>query len=134
MITVGFTSHEECKRLDPIIYDASSVLVRMTGHDATATIEGILKRIVEELDVDRGTILESDECQQTIAAAMYGRAGCADVELRASRLKSLLSLLGATSDIVVSSEIATDAALNYSRRSLGDRLPIAIGAPQRAGD
>jgi formate hydrogenlyase transcriptional activator len=131
MSTVGSIARDECRRLDPVVYDVSSVLVRLTSHGVTATMEGILQRIVEELGADRGTLLESDDRGQAMEAVyVWTRepVGTRHVGLHLPRLKSLLTILRGNGDIVASSDLAPNvrAELFPDVRS-AIALPTAIG-------
>jgi formate hydrogenlyase transcriptional activator len=108
MSMAGFTVHDECRRLDPIIYDASSALLRLNEDSVRVTIERVLQRIAEELAVDRGTLVMSDEGRQTIDAGYaWARRPTddEDADPRAPRLKKLFRRLPVNDDVIVSSDI-----------------------------
>jgi transcriptional regulator with GAF, ATPase, and Fis domain len=112
MSTVSLTLDDECRRLDPVIYDVSSALLAVTGDAVTTTIEGILQRIVEEIDVDRGTLLEPGERGHTIKSAYaWARRPIADedVDTRASRLRTLFGRFGVDSGVLISGDIGREA-------------------------
>src|SRR5262245_40482688 len=102
---------DECRRLDYLVNELSSELIRLTGKAVTATIEGILQRIVEGIDVDRGTLIElSGRPDAAEAAYAWARPPLADnyVDTNAPRLKWLLEQLKADDDAVVCGPMPDD--------------------------
>jgi formate hydrogenlyase transcriptional activator len=73
MDAMASTHPRECERLDRLIREVALGLIRLSGGAGGSTIECFLQRIVEEIDVDRGTLIEASDRRDGVEAA-YGWA------------------------------------------------------------
>jgi transcriptional regulator with GAF, ATPase, and Fis domain len=104
MDAMAVTHQGECERLDRLIREVALGLIRLSSKAVTGTVECFLQRIVEEIDVDRGTLIEASESADAVQAAYgWARRPVAenDVDPDAPRLKWFLERLGVDSDPLV---------------------------------
>src|SRR5262245_58878304 len=99
------SSHfEESARLDHLINELSSVLPRTTGDAVTAVIERTIRRIVEGIDIDRGTFIELSDSRDAIeSTCQWGRVGAVPRvgDADTPRMSRLLERLALDGDSVV---------------------------------
>jgi formate hydrogenlyase transcriptional activator len=94
----------ECERLDLLIREVALGLIRPSGKTIGGTIESFLQRIVEEVDVDRGTLIEAGDRPDAIQAVHgWARRPIAenDLEPDTSRLQWFLERLAVDGNVLV---------------------------------
>jgi formate hydrogenlyase transcriptional activator len=87
---------QECGRLDHLIREVTLELIRVTGTGVSARVDCFLQRLVEEIDVDRGTLIVASDRAETIEATHgWARRPIADSDpaTDVARLKWLLEQL-----------------------------------------
>ena len=96
--------HRESERLDRLIREVALGLIRLSSSTIRGTIERFLQSIVEEIDVDRGTLFEASDRPDAIQAA-YGWArrpiAESNIEPDAPRLKWFLERLAVDGGVLV---------------------------------
>jgi formate hydrogenlyase transcriptional activator len=96
--------HRESERLDRLIREVALGLIRLSSRTIRGTIERFLQCIVEEIDVDRGTLFEASDRRDGIEAAYgWARPPMAenDLEPAGPRLKWFLERLAVDGDVRV---------------------------------
>ena len=64
---------QECERLDQLIQEVALELIRVTGAGVNGSVDCFLRRLVEDIDADRATLIAASDRQDTVEAA-YGWA------------------------------------------------------------
>jgi transcriptional regulator with GAF, ATPase, and Fis domain len=127
----GYVRHDESGSLDGLITEASSVLLRLTGHCARDTVEAILRRIAQGIDVDRAVFIQSSEGRDAVEAAYaWSRQADADhdVDTGAPCLKRLLERLPFDGGALASGDMSEDASAElFPSASSALAIPVAVG-------
>ncbi len=116
-----------CGELDRLVTELSSVMIRIAPEDVTGSIENALRRVGEELSVDRTTLVELAGNGDSIETAFHWvRPSLAPVDLEADLdpLKTMIQSLRVEGEPLILAPAADDLPVEAAADGGDDLQPV----------